>query len=471
MVGIISRVKSSIADFLTGDEPADNSDIGEFRTIFINAFSSWNNSFDSRRAYKFYDQSRPLASAIDRISDGFSELEPALFNRELNQWITAESDEPEADLLKLLVNPGFGKTWMELSGDMAVSFLLTRDTFLIMHGNINNAPLALAHAKPFYVDEREGNDGYVEEYRFHKTTGRTQQATFTRLKPSVFRFTKGNLLEIYHTRGKTDDDGLRGRSPISALFWDLLQNIQGGQHNAYMLKNGISPSGAFVADSDTTLTDDQFTRLKEQMQEQYSGATNAGRPMVLDGGLKYENFSISNKDMEYAALAAMSADAVAERFKIPLALVNKEAMTLDNYKFSIVTLFDDAIEPLAKALFGGIERAMFERFDIDANRFVLGANPKSINAAKMRTAEKMKLMKETMSFTQNEIRSQDGFEAIEGGDTLYVPTNVVAAGEDSEVNNPQTEKAVYIKTLITGGATEKAAHIEADRVYGNQSGD
>ncbi len=467
---VIDGIKSVIPIAMDGD-PSNNNDFSSFRGIFANAFSSWSSSFDANRAYRFYDQARPLASTIDRISDGFSELEPALFDRETNEWITAESDVPEAEVLKFLSNPGFGQTYRQLAGDLAVSFLLTRDAFFIMHGNINFAPNAIAVAKPFYVDEREGADGYVEEYRFSKATGRMQQALFKRLKPSIFRYTSGNLLEIYHILGKTRDDGLRGRSPISALFWDLLQNVQGGQHNASMLKNGMRPSGAFVAQGEDVLTDDQFGRLKEQMQEQYTGAMNAGRPLVLDGGMKYENFIVTNKDMDYVALSTMSAEAVSDRYKVPLALVSKESMTMDNYKFAIISMFDDAVEPLAKTIFEGIEKATFERFDIDANRFNLRANPKSINAAILRTSEKMKLMKETQSFTQNEIRAESGTEAIDGGDTLYVPTNQIAVGEDEIITNPKSEKAALIKTLRLGGASQKAAQDTADKMYGNQSTD
>jgi len=162
------KIKSFVG-FDTG-ESTNNNDFGDYRTIFLNAFSSWSNSFDSKRAYRFYDQSRPLASVVDRIGDGFTELEPSLFDRETNTWITAESDSSEADILKLLADPGFGQTWENVAGDLAVSYLLTRDAFFIMHGNINNKPLAMSVAKPFYVDEREGKDGYVDEYRFHKTT-------------------------------------------------------------------------------------------------------------------------------------------------------------------------------------------------------------------------------------------------------------------------------------------------------------
>lgn len=470
----ITEIKSATSSLFSG-ESSDNNDFSNFRNIFANSVWSYSNSFSARRAYMFYDNSRSLASNVDRVSDAFAEIEPSIYDKATNEWITAESDTAEAEVLRLLKNPGFSQTWRQFAGDLSVSFLLTRDAFFIMHGNINFKVKALAVAKPFYVDEEEGRDGYIQDYRFQKTTGRTQQATFTRLKPSVFRFTKGNLLEIYHIMGKTRDDGLRGRSPIAALVWDLLQNIQGTQYNANMLKNQNRPSGALVTDATTVLSDTQFTRMKEQLEDQYSGAMNAGRTMVLEGGVKYENLMLTNRDMDFAVLMGMSSDAVAERYKIPLAITNKDAQTLDNYKTAIITMYDDAVEPLTQTLYEGIEAATFDRFGIDRNRFTLTANPSSINAAIIRQTEKMERMANTNAFTQNEIRAVDGFEAIEGGDTLYAPTNTLPVGEDGFVTNPpagsrdaleDAEKSAFIRNLEVGGMSKKAAIKEAEKAYG-----
>jgi phage portal protein BeeE len=54
-----------------------------------------------------------------------------------------------------------------------------------------------------------------------------------------------------------------------------------------LLDNAARPSGALVyAGADgTVLTDAQHNRIKQAFAEQYQGAANAGRPLVLEGGL------------------------------------------------------------------------------------------------------------------------------------------------------------------------------------------
>lgn len=453
-----------IKSWFNNDSPPDNNDHADYRGIFINSFAGWSNSFDADRAYRFYDNARPLASTVDRISDAFAEIEPSILDRRNNIWITADTPGNEGDLLRFLKNPGFNQTYRQFASDLAVSFLLTRDGFFIMHGNINRPPLAMVVAKPFFVTEEEATDGYVRLYRFSKQSGSSQQAQFKRLKPSIFRFTSGNLLEIYHILGKTRNDGLRGRSPISALLWDLLQNVQGGQHNANLLKNSATPSGALTTDS--SLKDSQFTRLKEQIDEQYSGALNAGRPMLLESGLKWEDFSISNKEMDYIALMSMSSDAIFDRYKVPLALVNVKSQTLDNYKVAVVTMYDDAVEPLTKTIYEGWEDAMFDRFDIDRSQFSLLPNPASINAAIVRQSEKMKRMFDTHAFTPNEIRAEDGFEPVDGGDVLYIPTTTQPVSGEGFVGD-EAAKDALIKTLVIGGMDKKDAETEAEKFYGS----
>ena len=70
----------------------------------------------------------------------------------------------------------------------------------------------------------------------------------------------------------------------------IVQHNQAAVWNQALLQNGAKPSGALVvkgADgSGGHLTDEQFGRLRNQIDEQYAGARNAGRPLLLEGGLE-----------------------------------------------------------------------------------------------------------------------------------------------------------------------------------------
>ena len=38
-----------------------------------------------------------------------------------------------------------------------------------------------------------------------------------------------------------------------------------------------------------SLSEDQYTRLKQMIDDQYSGPSNTGRPMLLEGGLDFDD--------------------------------------------------------------------------------------------------------------------------------------------------------------------------------------
>lgn len=85
-----------------------------------------------------------------------------------------------------------------------------------------------------------------------------------------------------------------------------------------MLDNAARPSGALVfAASDEQLTAEQFERLKNELETSYQGAANAGRPMVLEGGLDWKEMGYSPKDMDFIAAKNSAAREIALAFGVP----------------------------------------------------------------------------------------------------------------------------------------------------------
>ena len=61
----------------------------------------------------------------------------------------------------------------------------------------------------------------------------------------------------------------------------------------------------------------QFERLKKDLSEQYEGAVNAGRPMVLEGGLDWKAMSMTPKDMDFMEAKHSAAREIALAFGVP----------------------------------------------------------------------------------------------------------------------------------------------------------
>lgn len=382
-------------------------------------------------AYKAYDAAAPIATAVDLIAESLADIMPTIFDKELEEF------DKTHDVIKFLNNPGFGQDWRSFVVDAAISFLLTRNTYIKLVGRVNETPLAMENMKPFWVThEINQNDGHVQRFDVNPPT--VGSFAFNRTSLMDWRFLDNGttgLNELVHIKGQTDELGKFGNSPITALMLTILQNVAGGQHNASLLSNGARPSGALSTDGE--LSEDQYQRLKEQIDKDYSGPNNAGRPLLLDGGLKWGEMSISNKDMDFIELLTLGKEDVFSRYKVPIGLVSPKAMTLDNYNTSVVTLYDLAVLPLLKAILSGLGRVLLPRFGVDTDRFMLTFNPASISASMIKTGQKVKLMSSVGAFTINELRNEFGAEPRDDGEDLVKansndPTNTNAETGEQE---------------------------------------
>jgi HK97 family phage portal protein len=118
--------------------------------------------------------------------------------------------------------------------------------------------------------------------------------------------------------------------------------------NKALLDNAARPSGALVHEAAEALSGEQFDRLKEELAAQFSGSANAGRPLLLEGGLKWQALSLSPTDMDFAGLKAAAAREIALAFGVPPVLLGLPGdATYSNYREANRALWRQAILPLA----------------------------------------------------------------------------------------------------------------------------
>ncbi len=105
---------------------------------------------------------------------------------------------------------------------------------------------------------------------------------------------------ILHMRLFNPANDHYGLSPIEAAATAIDLHNQASRWNKALLDNAARPSGALVYTSrDGQLSPEQFARLKSELEAGFQGARNAGRPMLLEGGLDWRAMSLSPKDMDF----------------------------------------------------------------------------------------------------------------------------------------------------------------------------
>ncbi len=124
----------------------------------------------------------------------------------------------------------------------------------------------------------------------------------------------GLHLKLFHPL-----DDHYGFAPLEAALMALDTHNAAGAWNKALLDNSARPSGALVyAPKDGgNLTEEQFERLKTELEEGYTGASGAGRPLLLEGGLDWKAMGYSPHDMDFIEAKNGAARDIALAFGVP----------------------------------------------------------------------------------------------------------------------------------------------------------
>ncbi|MBL8584232.1 MAG: phage portal protein [Rhizobiaceae bacterium] len=140
-----------------------------------------------------------------------------------------------------------------------------------------------------------------------------------------------------------------GFPPLEAAAAALDIHNAAARWNKALLDNSARPSGALVyAPKDGgNLTEEQFDRLKAELEEGYSGASRAGRPLLLEGGLDWKAMSLSPKDMDFLEAKHSASRDIALAFGVPPMLLGIPGdATYSNYQEANRALYRLTVLPL-----------------------------------------------------------------------------------------------------------------------------
>jgi len=160
--------------------------------------------------------------------------------------------------------------------------------------------------------------------------------------------------DVLHFKGFHPLDDWYGQGPLEAALQAIDQHNAASAWNQALLQNAARPSGALVyapKDGPALLTEDQFKRLKKELEEQIEGAANDGRALLLEGGLDWRSMSLSPSDMDWRQGRDAVARDIALAFGVPAQLVGlPDAQTYSNFREARLAFYEDTVLPLAYSL-------------------------------------------------------------------------------------------------------------------------
>lgn len=243
------------------------------------------------------------------------------------------------------------------SGGQAL--LETAASQLLLHGNAYvqvlrdgaGRPVELYALRPERVTVLPGADGWPEAYRY-----RAGERVLT--IPALDGDASPNLI---HLRGFHPADDHYGAGCLAAADQAVAIHNAASAWNRALLDNAARPSGALVyeAGDGHALTPEQFERLRRELAEAFAGEGNAGRPMLLEGGLRWQALSLTPADMDFAALKAAAARDIALAFGVPPMLLGLPGdSTYANYREANRAFWRLTLLPLAAKLLGALAEGL-----------------------------------------------------------------------------------------------------------------
>lgn len=240
------------------------------------------------------------------------------------------------------------------------SLIETLAMYMLLHGNgyvhialdSAGAPAELFALRPERVTVEAGADGWPAAYRY-KAGERAMRM------PVRDGTGKPALIHIKAAHPIDDHYGL---GCLGAAAGAVAIHNAATRWNKALLDNAARPSGALVyapGEEGGTLSTEQFDRLKVELEESFQGAGNAGRPMLLEGGLKWQAMSLSPADMDFVGLKAAAAREIALAFGVPPLLLGLPGDNqYANYAEANRALWRQAVLPLTEKIVRGLEQCL-----------------------------------------------------------------------------------------------------------------
>ena len=212
-----------------------------------------------------------------------------------------------------------------------------------------------------------------------------------------------------------------GMSPMEAAGLSIDIHNSANHWNKALFDNAARPSGALVyrgPEGAPNLTDEQFQRLKSELEKNYQGQGNAGRPLLLEGGLEWKPISLTPQDMDFIHAKHSAAREVALAFGVPPMLLGIPGdNTYSNYAEANRVFWRQTVLPLTDRMMRRLSQWLSPIFR-DISNLSLRCTMDSLPALSDERVRLWERIGKSNFLTVNEKRAALGYGPIENGEHI-----------------------------------------------------
>lgn len=322
---------SALPDTETKANSAQLAPLGALSSVHLGGRAQWTPRDYAALAREGYQKNAIVYRCIRLIAEASASV-PICAER-------AGQCDPDDPAVKLLRSPHPTQTAADLF-EALYGYLQVSGNAYLEASFVDDKPAALYALRPDRTRVVLGRGGWPAGYEY----GTGKAARTLRRDPLT------GQCPVFHMRLFHPTDDTYGFSPLESAAHAVDIHNQGGVWAKALLDNSARPSGALIykgVSGSDRLTDEQFDRLKSELEGSHTGARRAGRPLLLEGGLDWKAMSLSPADMDFIEARREAAREIALAFGIPPMLLGIPGdNTYANYREAQSAFWRQTVLPL-----------------------------------------------------------------------------------------------------------------------------
>lgn len=377
--------------------------------------SSWNKN----NLMKQYSKSLYVFAAVNKIATKVSDIDLNLFQITSKNGDSKEVLNHEALDLMTKINPFQTRT--EFLKTAWINKKITGEAFWLKVRNDRGQVVELWNLRPDLMTVVSDPKLYVKQYELQKEGGGKEI-----FDPS----------DIIHFKDPDPLNPFRGMSPLIASKSRIETEESATNYQRDFFKNNARPDALLVTEQQ--LDTDQRTQMVSAWEERHQGVDNEAKIGILEGGMKYQQVSISQREMDYIESMKFTRDDILVALGVPKSVVTSDDISYANAETGLRMFLAETVMPEMSQLVEVLNAFLLVP-DFGEQYFFTYDDPTPSDRESRRSDSTAAFGK---WMTVNEIRAEYNLPPIEGGDVI---AQISSSGEsviygDSNGKKPKDNK-------------------------------
>lgn len=382
--------------------------VGPMIARFMTGQAVWPGRDFEQLAREGYQQNAVVYRSVGLIADCVAQL-PIIAYKGKGKDRVEIDQHPVLDLLRT-PNPQMSGT--DLIKALVSYYKIAGNAYIERTSEDDPAAMELYAWRPDRTRIVPGADGFVQAYEYSVGGQRRRiDVDIDTTERPILHFKTFNPLNDWY-----------GQSPLDSCAWAIDITNESAAWNLGILKNSGAPSGAFVysgnAEAGGAMPENMYEQMKREITDQISGSRNAGKVLLLEGGVDWKQMSLDPERMQYIESAMHAARQIAFTLGVPPMMLGIPGdNTYSNYKEARQAFYQDTVIPLAKRITHALEMWFARQLGKDVH---LDVNVDNLHALADAQKDMWMAVQQVSFLSTNEKREAVGYAPVDGGDDVYI---------------------------------------------------